>query len=173
MCRCGLHRGHGHAGVWRMRAGAAVLGCGRSVPLKTAVEPSPWTERGAPKSALTHPKQTPFSSLENFLDRRVAPWGLCSGRYWLRSLHVLARRVESGFGVSGSFSKYLKKYSSLTGREKFPQIYQGIYHSVTRAEPKQSLNVVRSYRRARPSLPTSSAQLCNQSSSSCRCWPFG
>ena len=28
-------------------------------------------------------------------------------------------------GVSGSFSKYLKKYSSLAGREKFPEIYQG------------------------------------------------
>ena len=40
-------------------AGAAVLGCGRGVPLKTAVESSPWTERGAPKSALTHQKQTP------------------------------------------------------------------------------------------------------------------
>ena len=53
-------------------AGAAVLGCGRSVPLKTAVKPSPWTERGAPKSALTHPKQTPFSSLEIFFKRRVA-----------------------------------------------------------------------------------------------------
>ena len=55
-------------------AGAAVLGCGRSVPLKTAVESSPWTERGAPKSALTHPKQTPFSPSNNFFKRRVAAW---------------------------------------------------------------------------------------------------
>ena len=55
-------------------AGAAVLGCGRGVPLKTAVESSPWTERGAPKSALTHQKQTPFSSLEKKFKQRVAPW---------------------------------------------------------------------------------------------------
>ena len=56
-------------------AGAAVLGCGRGVPLKTAVESSPWTERGAPKSALTHQKQTPFSSLEKKFKQRVAPCG--------------------------------------------------------------------------------------------------
>ena len=53
-------------------AGAAVLGCGRSVPLKTAVESSPWTERGAPKSALTHQKQTPFSSLKKKIKHGVA-----------------------------------------------------------------------------------------------------
>ena len=53
-------------------AGAAVLGCGRGVPLKTAVESSPWTERGAPKSALTHPKQTQFSPSKIFFKRGVA-----------------------------------------------------------------------------------------------------
>ena len=52
-------------------AGAAVLGCGRGVPLKTAVESSPWTERGAPKSALTHQKQTPFSSPRENRNRRT------------------------------------------------------------------------------------------------------
>ena len=57
--------------------------------------------------------------------------------YDIVECHIPLREL----GVSGSFSKYLKKYSSLTGREKFPQIYQGIYHSVTRAEPKQNLNV--------------------------------
>ena len=55
-------------------AGAAVLGCGRSVPLKTAVESSPWTERGAPKSALTHQKQTPFFSSSGKSKSTNAPW---------------------------------------------------------------------------------------------------
>ena len=77
-------------------AGAAVLGCGRGVPLKTAVESSPWTERGAPKSALTHQKQTPFSSLEKKFKQRVAPWlhepprsgGLWCGVYAGQNAHL-------------------------------------------------------------------------------------
>ena len=55
-------------------AGAAVLGCGRGVPLKTVVESSPWTERGAPKSALTHQKQTPFFSSSGKSKSTNAPW---------------------------------------------------------------------------------------------------
>ena len=47
-------------------AGAAVLGCGRSVPLKTAVESSPWTEREAPKSTLTASGRRHFSPLPGF-----------------------------------------------------------------------------------------------------------
>ena len=62
-------------------AGAAVLGCGRGVPLKTAVESSPWTERGAPKSALTHQKQTPFFSSSGKSKSTNAP---CTERHAAR-----------------------------------------------------------------------------------------
>ena len=74
MCRCGLHRGHGHAGVWRMR------GRGRA---------GVWQERNAQNSGRIFaldgawgakvglgPGKTDaiFSLEEFFFKRRVAPW---------------------------------------------------------------------------------------------------
>ena len=47
-------------------AGAVVLGCGRSVPLKTAVESSPTPQRLGSKSSSTHPEQTPWLSSPGF-----------------------------------------------------------------------------------------------------------
>ena len=76
-------------------AGAAVLGCGRGVPLKTAVESSPWTERGAPKSALTHQKQTPFFSSSGKSKSTNAPWVLFSEHAWLTWISTITSHTRS------------------------------------------------------------------------------
>ena len=73
MCRCGLHRGHGHAGVWRMR------GRGRA---------GVWQERTAQNSGqifaldgawgakvgLDPPKTDAIFSLEEFFKPKTAAW---------------------------------------------------------------------------------------------------